>query len=106
LQKALTPFVADILIVVGDRIKGIGYGKGGPHLLKKPCLADLPREIKADIIVGKNVRTVFAAHSVEGFTATLRKDNSLGSRNSYTIFFVWQPTRTQNILVGYNVRMK
>jgi len=84
--------VPTMLVVVRNRIKGIGMGKRGPHLLKQPGLADLSRKVKAGIIVGKDVRTMVSAHPVKGFTAPLREDDSLSLGNGHAVFVVWQPT--------------
>jgi len=95
-----------ILTVARDRLKRIGARERCPQFLKQAGLAEFARKIEADIIVGKNMGAMPAAHPVEGFSASLWEDDGPGLANSSTIFSIRQSASAQDILVGHDVGMK
>jgi hypothetical protein len=94
------------LIIGRQPIKGMGAGKRGVQLLKQPGLAHFARKIKADIIVGKDVKTMLAAHPVKGFFAALGKDHGLSLTNGGEVFLVWQAAGANDVPPGHNVWVK
>jgi hypothetical protein len=74
--------------------------------LKQPGLAEFAREIKAGIMVWKDMSAMLAAHSVKGLTASLGENDGLGLANGGSIFLIWQAACTKDVLLGYDIRVK